>query len=114
MVRPGECLLCYVYRMLEFGCIGLRWALAYRDAVAPRATALKDRLGSKGGYCDCEIFLNAYELAPQYWIVPEEVEDELGYVVQEDPSYPEVLPACHGVRGGSVQGCSLWVRSRRW
>ena len=37
---PRECLLCYVYRMLEFDCTGLRWALHYRDTVAPRATAV--------------------------------------------------------------------------
>ncbi|HET9778015.1 MAG TPA: hypothetical protein VFP81_01890 [Propionibacteriaceae bacterium] len=29
--KPGECLECYVYRMLEFGCAGLRWATRYRD-----------------------------------------------------------------------------------
>ena len=62
--HDGECLLCYVYRMLEHGCTGLRWALHYRDLRAPRATALEARLGQKGGYCDCEIFMNAYEPAP--------------------------------------------------
>jgi hypothetical protein len=25
--REGECLLCYVHRMLELGCTGLRWAV---------------------------------------------------------------------------------------
>jgi hypothetical protein len=29
--KPGECLNCYVYRMLEFGCTGLRWAKRYRE-----------------------------------------------------------------------------------
>ena len=29
--KPSECLHCYVYRMLEFGCTGLRWAQRYRD-----------------------------------------------------------------------------------
>ena len=55
-----ECLLCYVHRMLEYGCTGLRWAVRYRDLRAPRATAMERRLGEKGGYCDCEIFLNGY------------------------------------------------------
>jgi hypothetical protein len=46
--RPAECLHCYVYRMLEFGCRGLHWAVRYRDMRAPRATALHRRLMSKG------------------------------------------------------------------
>ena len=29
--KPRECLHCYVYRMLEFGCTGLRWAQRYRE-----------------------------------------------------------------------------------
>jgi len=33
--KPGECLHCYVYRMLEFGCTGLRWAKRYRDLRRP-------------------------------------------------------------------------------
>jgi hypothetical protein len=111
--RPGECLLCYVFRMLDFGCTGLRWARHYRDLRAPRATALERRLGEKGGYCDCEIFLNAYELAPQHWVEAEEyVEDGVTYL--EDPTYPEPMPPCRGVRAGSTRGCSLWVRMRRW
>lgn len=59
----GECVLCFTDRQLgQFGCHNtLRFALTYRDLVAPRATALDRRLGAKGGYCDCEIFLNAYQ-----------------------------------------------------
>ncbi|MCB0912400.1 MAG: DUF2695 domain-containing protein [Propionibacteriaceae bacterium] len=65
----GECLLCYVGRMVdEFGCDGrLRFATHYRDARAPSATALERRLGRRGGYCDCEIFLNGYDLRPEFW-----------------------------------------------
>ncbi len=112
-VLEGECLLCYVWRMLdEFGCTGLRWARHYRDRRAPRATGMERRLGQRGGYCDCEIFLNAYELAPEYWIhPPPSVEDGVTY--EEDPHYPDELPACRGVRKGSTQGCPLWVRHRR-
>jgi len=60
--KPRECLHCYVYRMLEFGCTGLRWAKRYRDLRAPRATALDRRLMSKGAVCDCEIFMNGWSL----------------------------------------------------
>lgn len=112
--HEGECLLCYVYRMLEHGCTGLRWARRYRDLRAPRATALEHRLGQKGGYCDCEIFLNAYDLAPTY-LVPaaEHVEDGVAYLT--DPSYPDPMPQCRGARRGSTQGCALWVQQpRRW
>jgi Protein of unknown function (DUF2695) len=60
--RAGECLLRYTYRMMNSqGCDGtLRWAKRWRDLRAPRHTALERRLGSSGGYCDCEIFMNGW------------------------------------------------------
>ena len=110
--HDGECLLCYVHRMLEFGCTGLRWATRYRDLRAPRATALERRLGERGGYCDCEIFLNGYEPAPELWTPDREV-DEDGHIHYVEAEWPEQLPTCRGVRAGSTQGCTLWVRQRR-
>ena len=45
----------------EFGCDNkLRWVRRWRDACAPRATALERRLESRGGYCDCEVAFNVY------------------------------------------------------
>ena len=115
--EPGECLLCYVHRMLmEFGCDGrLRFAAHYRDVRAPRATALERRLGRTGGCCDCEIFLNGYDLRPQYGVPdlaesPEEFEDE----DDGEQTWPQQLPPCTGVRAGSTQPCRLWWRRLRW
>ncbi len=99
--RTRECLWCYVARMLtEFGCDNtLRFACRYRDLRAPRATALEDRLGRVGGFCDCEIFLNGMTLAP---------------TLQRYDAYGDELvtpvPPCVGVRRGSTQGCANWVR----
>src|SRR4051812_1427666 len=44
--RPGECLVCFVLRRVEgVGCDNtLRWARAYRDAVAPADHGLERRL----------------------------------------------------------------------
>jgi len=111
--HDGECLLCYVYRMLEFGCTGLRWAVRYRDLRAPRATALERRLGEKGGYCDCEIFLNGYQPVQELW-TPEREYDEDEVTCIDDAEWPEQLPACRGVRAGSTKGCTMWVRQRWW
>lgn len=110
----GECLLCYVHRMLsEFGCdMSLRFALHYRDVRAPRATALARRLGSGGGYCDCEVFLNAFDLRPEYW-TPEVIHNKGDYEEIEEPTWPNPLPACLGVRAGSTQSCGLWWRRGR-
>jgi hypothetical protein len=102
--KPGECLNCYVYRMLEFGCTGLRWAKRYRDLRARRATALDRRLMSRGAGCDCEIFLNGWNLRPEYQVYDPE---------SEEYEYPEELPECKGIRAGSVQPCGLWVVQRR-
>lgn len=110
--RRGECLLCYVWRMLDLGCTGLRWATHYRDRKAPRATALERRLGERGGFCDCEIFLNGYELAPELWTPQREVQEGgLTYVYEAEP--PAQPPPCRGVRAGSTRGCTLWVRQYR-
>ncbi|WP_114559768.1 DUF2695 domain-containing protein [Desertihabitans aurantiacus] len=106
----GECLLCYLDRMLDqFGCTTeLRWATRYRDLRAPRATALVRRLGQVGG-CDCEVFINGYQLAREHWIPPRRyVEDGITY--ETDPQRPDPMPSCRGVRRGSTRGCSLWVR----
>lgn len=111
--HPGECLLCYVYRMLEHGCAGLRWASRYRDLRAPRATALERRLGEKGGFCDCEIFMNAFDLRPEHLVPEREQEDAEGVVTITEPMYPTVMPLCLGARRGSTRPCGLWAARRR-
>jgi len=101
--RGRECLVCYVLRMLnEFGCdTTLRFASGYRDLRAPRATALERRLAGMGGFCDCEVLLNAMRPAPQ-----------LRRYDAEGAGVEVELPECPGVRRGSTQGCAHWVRRR--
>ena len=102
--EPGECLVCFVARMLEaFACdCTLRFAQRYRDLVAPNATGLERRLGSMGGFCDCEIFLNGLCLADSPWEEDEEERDA------------RPLPPCRGVRRGSTRPCALWARRSGW
>lgn len=89
---PAECLPCYLDRMLRTApCDGtLRLAKRYRDAVAPRATALERRMQDRGGFCDCEILWNVYNAKSD-----------------------EVIP-CLGVRRGNTSPCDLWTARRRW
>ncbi len=104
--RPAECVFCYVDRMLEeFGCDNtLRWAAQWRGMRAPRATALEARLAQRGGYCDCEIFLNGW--APSTGaVVYDEESDEWRWRAPR--------PSCSGVRRGSSQPCALWMPLRR-
>jgi hypothetical protein len=108
-----ECLLCYVHRMLELGCTGLRSATRYRDLKAPRVTGLERRLSSMGACCcDCEILLNAFELAREFWM-PEREYEENGATYYTEPEPPEQLPDCRGARAGSTKGCTLWVKQWR-
>jgi hypothetical protein len=112
ITAPGEdeCVFCYVLRMLDtFGCdTTLRWAVRWRDLRMPRATGLERRLGNRGGFCDCEIFLNGWDM-----VVEQQVRDEYGEL-----HWPEARPACAGVRFS--QPCAHWEprrrprRSRRW
>jgi len=105
--RQGECLLCYLARLVnEFGCNGaLRWAGHYRDRRAPLATALERRLGAVGGFCDCEVFLNGFMLAPHLCRYDPKSDELVG---------PEEPPSCSGARVNSTQPCGNWTRIRRW
>ncbi|HEX3930917.1 MAG TPA: DUF2695 domain-containing protein [Nocardioides sp.] len=105
-VREGECLFCYVARMLEeHGCdTSLRFTRLYRERRAPRATSLERRLGAMGGFCDCEILLNAMSVARSEKSYDEGSEEWL---------LPEPRAACRGVRRGSTQSCGIWERRRR-
>lgn len=128
--RPGECLVCYVFRQLsEFGCNGThRFAVTFRDETAPRATALLSRLRGVGaGCCDGQIILDAYTLAPKPWIIepgpfgealgaPIKVVDveENGDLDESEESKGAVkYLCCKIVRRGSTQPCGNWVRRRR-
>ncbi|MCV2489606.1 DUF2695 domain-containing protein [Geodermatophilus sp. YIM 151500] len=101
----GECVLCYVDRMLErFGCdTTLRWACRWRDVRLPGATGLERRLGARGGFCDCEIFLNGWGLRPDLQVPGEDGE----------PIWPAPRPPCAGVGRRSSQGCANWEPRRR-
>ena len=106
--RPGECLACFVARMLRsFGCdTTLRWAQEFRDHRAPRATALERRLENMGGFCDCEIFLNGISMVDRLLVT--------NPATGEPERWPEELPSCEGVRSGSTRWCGVWERVRRW
>jgi len=91
----GECLPCYLDRQLSsFGCDGThRFSVQFRDSAAPRSTALIRRLADMGGCCcDCEVLYNVY----MRW-----------------SEVPAGLPPCEGVRAGSTQPCSRWIRVPR-
>ena len=104
--RGKECLFCYSYRMLNsHGCNGkLRWAAHWRNLRAPRATALERRLGSHGGFCDCEIFMNGWTASSAITTYDFETDDEI---------WPNPMPECPGVRPRSTQPCPLWQRLSR-
>jgi hypothetical protein len=100
-VRERECLHCYVCRMLEFGCdTTLRWARRWRALRAPRAVGLERRLGDRGAFCDCKIFVNGWQ--PRAMVATEQGEE-----------FPDRVPPCRGVRAGSTQPCPLWVPQPR-
>lgn len=110
-----ECLVCFLDRSVHaFGCQGdLRLAARYRDLVAPRATALEARLGSSGGYCDCEVLMNVFQPAWHLWTPSreEELPDGSELFVEAEP--PAAMPPCAGVRRGSTRPCRHWHTTRR-
>lgn len=110
--RVGECLACYVARQLNlFGCDSThRFILLYRDQRASRASTLLERLSAMGAYCDCETFLNAYELAERFWKPGAWLPGADGGEEWWDPEPPEHDPPCEGVRRGSTKPCTIWER----
>lgn len=105
--KPGECLICYLWRMQDFGCRGHEFTDRYVELRAPGATGLRRRLAGMGAVCcECEVFLNAYQPIHRQWL-EELAEDEWEYRMAETPD----MPPCFGVRRGSTQPCGLWTRS---
>jgi hypothetical protein len=100
----GECVVCFIERMVTtYGCSNqLTFARLWRSRAAPRATALERRLGAKGGYCDCEVLMNAYVRR----------DDFARELARQEPSGREP-PPCRGVGRGSAQPCSLWIARPR-
>lgn len=94
-----ECLICYLYRVgANEPCRQtLRVLKHYRDTVAPRATALERRIQMLGGYCDCEVLMNA--------VRPASV--ETARLLDEGADI-----TCHGIRRGSIQPCDQWLMRR--
>lgn len=67
--RERECLPCYLQRVVaEYGCNGtLEWTHRWQEhqrARRIRTGGLTARLKSQGGFCDCEVLMNVYDLDP--------------------------------------------------
>lgn len=94
-----ECLPCFLYRVTGMqSCDGsLKLLTHYRDQCAPRATALEKKMRMLGGYCDCEVLLNAVRPATTLAMRLIEVGEDL---------------VCKGVRRGTIQPCENWLMRR--
>jgi hypothetical protein len=103
--QEGECLVCFVTRMVEeHGCdTTYLWARRFRDVRSPTATGLEKRYWQRLITCDCLIG-HAHRLV-QELMVRDVHTDEL------EP--PRHQPPCAGVRRTSTQACANWVRVRR-
>lgn len=91
------CLCCYVRQALDDdgGCDGtLRRSLAWAAEQPASTTWLRRWLQSRGGFCDCEVLMNALGdnpvvvrglvLACAFWESPDEDEDEDSWYDEED------------------------------
>ncbi|HET7397714.1 MAG TPA: DUF2695 domain-containing protein [Intrasporangium sp.] len=99
---PGECLACFVHRMVaDRGCTGvLGWVERWRSERARRATALAARLQRRGATCDCAVIGRVWSLSAALW----EPDPTSGELLE-----PGVLPQCRGVRPNSTHPCEHWV-----
>jgi hypothetical protein len=58
---------------------------------------------ARGGFCDCEVFLNGWGLRADL-LVPDP---------DGEPAWPAEWPPCAGVGPRSSQPCAIWVPWRR-
>lgn len=99
----GECLPCYVARMLRSHVCShtWRWASRFRELRSPDAAGMERRMGRRGATCDCEIFVSELTLA-RHQLVRDVHSDEL-----EQPTEP---PDCAAVGRTSTHPCANWQR----
>jgi hypothetical protein len=102
MPHAGECLACFVHRMVGRGRCSdtLGWAEHYRLARARRAVALTRRLTAQGACCDCTVVRDLWRPSITLW----SRDAETGDLVP-----PVDLPPCRQVRTGSTRPCAVWV-----
>ena len=100
--RPGECLACFVHRMMGAARCSdsLGWAEHYRLVRAPRAVSLTKRLAAQGASCDCAVVTDLWRPSIALWS---------RYGAVDDLAPPKDLPPCGSVRAGSTKPCALWV-----
>ena len=100
--QEGECLVCFVVRMLgDVPCDSTRtWAHRFRELRSPTAAGLERRYPQP---CDCRV-LGAYRLVRELMLRDLHT-DEL-----EAPPRP---PACAGVGRTSTHPCRNWERVPR-
>lgn len=98
--RPGECLACFVHRMVgRCACTGtLVWAEHWKRVRSPGASALIGRLERQGAVCDCALTSVLWSPAPELW----------QWTEPGQPSAPEKVLTCPGVRPRSTRPCALW------
>lgn len=104
--QEGECLVCFVTRMIEeHGCdTTYLWARRFRDLRSPTATGLEKRYWQRQLTCDC-LLLRAHRLVRALMVRD---------VHTDDLEPPVRLPTCAGVRRTSTQACANWERVRPW
>lgn len=112
-VAPGECLACYVARMLfRWGCDGSWRFVAHHEDVSGGPAVSEWPAWRRLGGCDCAVYYVVFELV-------DDVEEPGEYPGVGDPpvAHPEwswlSSPPCQGVAHGSQEPCGLW-QPRTW
>lgn len=107
--RPGECLACFLHRMLAGRpCVGtFVWTDHYRVSRARRAVSLVDRLRSRGAACDCSV------VDVVWWPSPRARGSGPGETGHLTSTGPVAVPSlCGGEQTRPSQACDNWAARR--
>lgn len=105
--RAGECLACYVTRMVgRFGCDESWRFVEHYEGLHGRVVPVPE--WRREGACDCAIYELGFDLA-------DDVEEPIEYTafgivpvaMHHEWPWPNAQP-CRGVRAGTSEPCSLW------
>lgn len=110
---PGECLPCYVDRVLTPGGCGSFSALEGYLGGEVDPDALARAMKGYDIWCACDIFERVFRLRSEYWLASavdrlrglEDTGDAL--LIHDEVPWPTPLPDCRGRRGG--EACDLWA-----
>lgn len=111
-VWDGECICCYVYRLVGSGCHGDRFIVEYLRQIAPDQMQLRGAIRDMDALCDCELGMRAYTFRSGRVTAPNDEREKWESVGLLWVDHYTMTPRCEGVERGALTPCPVWIRNK--